>query len=255
MEPEVPMLFDGTCGTDDIVEILDRMQANCPQPSSNSRQLWQLRRAPNVAGRNRSRETLLEKSVAMLAGHGHMAGWFNQCPAASGIGESARYRRRSIDLVHWRPADSRLSLVELKWNSDTPAEAVRQILRYGAAYLFCRRHRDRLPVGRRRAMSAGHVALRVAAPRRYYADDGFRDCLARARESLRSIGRESGTQGLSMSLDALAFPGWFDRLPFGDGAEGRDACDRPELTEKGRIVVDAFDGLSSVISDRKGAGA
>ena len=208
MGPEMPTLFDGTCGTADIVEILDRMQANFPRPSSNSRQLWRLRRVTDVAGQNRSRETLLEKAVAMLAGNGHMPGWFNQCPAASGIGDAARYRRRSVDLVHWRAADGRLSLVELKWDSDTPSEAVRQILRYGAVYLFCRMHRDRLPVAERRAMSAAHVALRVAAPCRYYdyADDGLRDCLSRARESLRSIGGEPGTRGLSMSLDVLVFP-------------------------------------------------
>ena len=142
------MLFDGTSGTDDIVEILDRMQANCPRPSSNSRKLWQLRRTPNTVAHNRSRETLLERAVAMLADNGHMPGWFNQCPAASGIGDSARNRHSSVDLVHWRAADSRLSLVELKWDSDNPSKAVRQILRYGAAYLYCRRHRDRLPVGK-----------------------------------------------------------------------------------------------------------
>ena len=245
-------LFDGTCGTADIVEILDRMQANCPRPSSNSGKLWQLRRATNVVGHNRSREKLLEQAVAMLAGNGHMPGWFNQCPVASGIGGSTRNKHSSVDLVHWHAADSRLSLVELKWDSDTPSEAVRQILRYGAAYLFCRRHRERLPVGKQRAMSATHVALRVAAPSRYYAGDGLRDCLSRARESLRSIGGELGTRELSMSLDALAFPKWFDRLPFSDGAEVRDSCDRPELTETGREIVAAFDSLGSLHSDRDG---
>ena len=89
MGPEMPTLFDGTYGTDDIAEILDRMHANSPWPSSISRQLWQLRRATDVAGDNRSRETLLEKAVAMLAENGHMPDWFNQCPAASGIGNSA----------------------------------------------------------------------------------------------------------------------------------------------------------------------
>ena len=49
-----------------------------------------------------------------------------------------------------------------------------------------------------------------------------------------------------MSLDALAFPDRFSRLPFGDGTEVRDSCDRPELTEAGREIVDAFDGLTSV---------
>ncbi len=124
------MLFDGTFGTEDIVEILDRMQLNCPCPSSNSRRLWKLRRAKKVASHNKSKETLLERAVATLACNGHMPGWFNQCPAASGIGDSARNRHSSIDLVHWRAAGARLSLVELKWDSDTPSEAVRQILRY-----------------------------------------------------------------------------------------------------------------------------
>ena len=249
----MPALFDGTCGTDDIGEILDRMQANCPRPSSNSGMLWRLRRAASISDHNRSREKLLEKAVAMLACNGHMPRWFNQCPVASGIGDSNGGKLRSIDLVHWRDADSRLSLVELKWDSDTPSEAVRQILRYGAAYLFCRTHRERLPVGKRPAMSATHVALRVAAPGRYYADDGFRDCLSRARESLRSIGGEPETRGLSMSLDALAFPECFDRLPFSDGAEVRNSCDRPQLTKKGRRVVKAVGGLTSVCPDREGA--
>ena len=252
METEVSMLFEGTCGSEDIVEIRERMEANCPHPSSNSGKLWELRRETNIASHNRSRETLLEKAVAMLARHGHMPDWFNQCPAASGIGDSARHRRSNIDLVHWRAADRRLSLIELKWDSDTPSQAVRQILRYGGVYLFCRRHQDRLPIGRRPAMSATHVGLRVAAPLRYYADTGLRGCLSRARESLRSIGGEPQTRGLTMSLDALAFPEWFDRLPFRDGTEVRHSCDRPDLTEIGRDIVEAFDGLTSVYPDRVG---
>ena len=241
------MLFDGTCGAEDIVEILDRMAANCPRPSSQSRQLWRLRRATHIAGDNRSRETMLEKAVAMLASNGHMPGWFNQCPAASGIGDSARTKHSNVDLAHWRAVDGRLSLVELKWDSDSPCDAVRQILRYAAAYLFCRMHQRTLPVGKRRAMSARNVALGVVAPARYYADDGLRDCLSRARESLKSIGGYPQTRGLSMSLDALAFPEWFDRLPFSDGEEVRIACHRQQLTDPGREIVAAFDGLRSVL--------
>ncbi len=243
-------LFDGTHETDDIIKILERMKANCPRPSSNSEKLWQLRRAVSVADRNRSRETLLEKAIAMLARNGHMPGWFNQCPVASGIGDSTGSKRRCVDLVHWCRADSRLSLIELKWDSDNPFKAVRQILRYGAAYLFCRTYRERLPVDEQ-AMLATHVALRIAAPGPYYVEDGFMDCLSRAREGLRSIGDEPGARDLSMSLDALAFPEWFDCLPFSDGAEVRDFCDRPELTRKGRMVVDAIDGLTSVYPDRE----
>ena len=145
-----------------------------------------------------------------------------------------------------------MTLVELKWSNATPADAVRQILRYGAAYLFCRTHRDALPVGNRPAMSAVHVALRVVAPARDYDDKDLRDCLFRARQSLGRVPRRLGLPGLSMSLDALAFPEWFGRPPFTNGATVRDSCDRLELTEDGRIIVDAFNGLASVQFDRDG---
>ena len=95
-------------------------------------------------------------------------------------------------------------------------------------------------------MSAMHVALRVAAPARYYAGESLRDCLFRARECLAGVPGRAGLSGLSMSLEALAFPGWFDCLPFTDGAEVRDSCDKRELTENGRQIADAFDGLTSV---------
>ena len=55
-----------------------------------------------------------------------------------------------------------------------------------------------------------------------------------------------------MSLDALAFPEWFGRLAFSDGTEVRDSCDRPELTETGRKVVNAFAGLAPVYPGREG---
>ena len=55
-----------------------------------------------------------------------------------------------------------------------------------------------------------------------------------------------------MSLDALAFPASFDRLPFTDDAEVRDCCDSPELTKEGRFIVDAFDGLAPVPLDHDG---
>ena len=113
-------------------------------------------------------------------------------------------------------------------------------------------HQGRLPVGKRRAMSARNVALGVVAPARYHADDGLRDCLSRARDSLKSIGGYPQTRGLSMSLDALAFPEWFDRLPFSDGEEVRIARNRQQWTDPGREIVAAFDGLRTVLPHREG---
>ena len=245
-------LFDKTMGTENIAEILRQMEANIPHPSSNSKKLWQLRRATNIKSHNPSREKMLEKAVAMLAENGHMPGWFNECPNASGIAGPSADKRSCVDLVHWREADSHARLVELKWKSDSPSEAVRQILRYGAAYLYCRIHRNRLPVWRGSVMDACDISLQVAAPADYYTDSGLRHCLSRARENLARFDIGARIDGLSMSLDVLAFPEWFDRLPFSNGEEVRAECGTAKLTEAGRQVRDAFNGLAPVFPEAEG---
>lgn len=243
-------LFDGTEGTEDIAEIFGRMEDNCPNPRSTSKKLWKLRRATNIGSHNPSKEIMLERAVAMLAENGHMFGWYNQCPAASGIVSSSNDKHRNVDLAYWREADGHTRLIELKWESDSPSEAVQQVLRYGAAYVFCRRYRDTLPVGHRPVMNARDVSLQVAAPARYYTDPDLRGCLSRAREHLRRFDIGSRIEGLSMSLDALAFPDRFDKLPFANGAEVHEKCDTAELTETGRKICEAFDGLAPVHPER-----
>ena len=232
-------LFDGTKNLDDIGEICRRMEANFPNPVSTSKRLWELRRATHISAHNTSDETMLEKSVAMLAARGHMHGWFNQCPTASGIGDSLMDRRRNVDLVHWSGPSRHARLVELKWRSNNPSEAVRQVVGYGAAYVFCRVHRDRLPLRDRPVMDARHVSLFVMAPAHYCSAADLPDCVARAREGLTRFDIRSRVDGLSMTLDVLAFPDWFD-LPFTKGADVLANCDRAELTEPGRRIRDAF---------------
>ena len=243
-------LFDGTEDMENIAEILGQMETNIPDPSSTSQKLWKLRRKPSLAPHNASRETMLEKAVAMLAENGHMPGWFNQCPTASGIGDPCRTKHSNVDLVHWNEADRHVRLVELKWDSDGPSKAMRQILRYGAAYLFCRRHSNRLPVRRRAVMEAREISLQVVAPARYYTESGLRDGLVRAREHLARYNVGPKTEGLSMTLDMLAFPESFDSLRFATGREVRAACDAATLTGTGRHVRDAFDGLAPVYRKR-----
>ena len=181
-----------------------------------------------------------------------MRGWFNQCPTASGIGDHSRDRRRNVDLVHWSEANRHARLVELKWRSDHPSEAVQQVLGYGAAYVFCRVHRDRLPLRRGSVMDARHVSLLVVAPARYCRATDLPGCLARARQGLKRFDIGSRIDGLSMSLDVLAFPDWFDQLPFADGADVLASCDDAELTDPGQKIRDAFAELNSVVPDRKG---
>ena len=168
----------------------------------------------------------------------------NQCPAASGITDSREDRASSVDLVHWLPSEKRARLVELKWESNDPPYALMQILRYGAAYIFCRVHREKLPLRGRPLMNARHVALEVAAPRHFY--DGYdeRDRLARMRQSLDEFAAAE-IDGFSMSLDALAFPEGFG-LPFQNGQDVKQKCGTHRLTEAGESIRDAFANLIPV---------
>ena len=246
---EMASLFDRTQDLEDIGEIYRRMTMNCPNPSSTSKRLWELRRATDIASHNPSDETMLEKAVVMLAANGHLHGWFNQCPTASGIGDPSRNRHSNVDLVHWSEPTRHARLIELKWRSNHPAEAAQQVLRYGAAYVFCRMHRNQLPLQRASVMDARHVALLVVAPARYCRAPRLQDDLARARKALKRFDVGSRIDGLSMSLDVLAFPDWFEALPFVDGADVRARCDHGELTDTGQKIRAAFEALHSVFPD------
>ena len=247
-------LFDGTEGMENIGDIYDRMEANCPHPRSTSQKLWALRHACDIPSRSRNQscETLIEKAVANLAARGHMPGWFNQCPTASGIADSSedrrtasrRGKRRDVDLVHWCGSRKHARLVELKWASDDPCSALKQILRYGATYIFCRIHKKELPLQAQPLMDAAHVSLEVVAPARYYLDSSQKDCLVRMRDSLnRFVGSKTG--GIwSMSLNVLAFPEDFDRVPFTDGEDVIKKC--RGASAEGQKVCAAFNNLASV---------
>ena len=248
-------LFDGTKDREGIGDIYRRMTMNCPNPSSTSKRLWELRRATDIASHNPSDETMLEKAVVMLAANGHLHGWFNQCPTASGIGDPSRNRHSNVDLVHWSEPTRHARLVELKWRSNHPTEAVQQVLRYGAAYVFCRMHRNQLPLPRASVMDARHVSLLVVAPARYCRAPDLQDGLARARKALRRFDIGSRIDGLSMSLDVRAFPDWFEELPFANGAGVRASCDHGALTDTGQKIRDAFEALHSVFPDSEGTQA
>lgn len=255
-------LFDGTESMDNVTDIYNQMEANCPNPCSTSQKLWELRCSCDITSHNPYPETRLEYAVANLAENGHMPEWFNQCPIASGITDASVSRqaskavnkRSAVDLVHWDKANKCARLVELKWDSDDqpkwqshdPLDALRQILRYGAAYLFCRFHRGQLnfPAPSLMKMNVSHVSLEVVAPQSFcqnlitritkshgeFIDNGFVD---------------SKVSGLSMSLNVLAFPDGF-QIPFTDGGEVRQKCDTPSLTQEGQAVREAFCNLTPV---------
>ncbi len=243
------ILFNGTEDMEDIKEIYERMEANCPDPWSNSQPLWNLRHERGIVPHSRNSETMLEKAVAMLAKNGHMPGWYNQCPVASGINDSRKDRRRAVDLVHLSESADRARLVELKvkWRrSNNPPSALRQILRYGAAYIFCRVHREKLPLQRRLLMDVRHVSLEVVAPRDFYNRYDGKRHLEWMRKSLDEFAGSKTVQDIgisSISLDALAFPAEF-QIPFKNGGEVKQKCDTDKLTDEGQQVCDAFNNLT-----------
>ena len=245
-------LFDDTDGIEDIGEIYKMMEVNCPDPCSTSQKLWELRCKGDIDPGNLSPETLLEKAVAMLAENRHMHKWFNQCPTASGITDCSESRKRSaavgkkgnIDLVHLSESGEHARLVELKWMSNDPPYALSQVLRYGAAYIFCRVHKKQLPLQGRPLMNVCHVALEVAAPCSFYSGYDERPRIARMRQSLDEFAA-SKIDGFSMSLDALAFPPGFG-LPFQNGQDVRQKCGTHRSTEEGKRIRDAFANLTPV---------
>ncbi|MCY3709371.1 MAG: hypothetical protein OXG26_10785 [Caldilineaceae bacterium] len=277
----MPSLFDGIYGTETVNEIYDKIQANYPGfPLSRSDKLWLLRRECGICHDNRSPETMLEKAVAMLAKRGHMPGWYNQCPVASGIVGSHSDRRSDVDLVNCSESRKNVRLVELKWGSDNPMSALQQILRYGVAYIFCRVHRQELPLHYRSLMDARQVSLEVVAPCQYYYGEHsvsrrfdvyawldrfgpgdpnrssvvdsdrieIADYLAKTSQSLDEFARSKTDGSLTMSLNGLAFPEEFNKIPFENGQDVRKKCSTKELSAEGRMVRDAFAGLTPVLS-------
>ncbi len=222
----------------DLEDIYDGLEWACHGcPTTTSKMLWKLRYAAKITPCNRSPETILERSVAMLAQRGHMPCYFNQCPAASGIFGADSDKRTNVDLVRWSDSEKYANLIELKWESGDPHAALSQIVRYGMLYLFCRVHRSRLPLCDRPLMDARHVALNVVAPRKYYRkySRGFGGEALLAHTGARLAAFAGGKTGgaLSMTLHACAFPARF-----------RLHCDRDDLTHEARAIRDAFANLT-----------
>ena len=197
---------------------------------------------PEIREKNPSREKILEKAVAVLAEKRHMLGWFNQCPVAAGITHPKKDNKRAVDLVHWSKADRHVRLIELKWKSNSPLYALFEVLEYGLAYIFCRIHKKELPLQCPSLMNARHVSLEVIAPRLFYNGYNEKDRFAQMSKTLNEFA-SSKISGLTMSLDALAFPAGF-QIPFKNGKEVED--EEKCATDKGQRVRDAFNNLTPV---------
>lgn len=148
-------------------------------------------------------------------------------------------------------ADQTARLVELKWHSDTPVSALFEVLEYGLAYLLARIRRLEFDLGGQALMQdrVTEVRLEVVGPRAFYAVGHNPQLFKAIDKALRQLVAERSDE-ISMSLDALAFPPWFDRVPFESGKEVKDKCATSVFTDEGRRVCEAFEQLTSAPSSR-----
>ena len=259
----MPGLFCGIDGLANIDEIYARMNSNCLNPCSTSSKLWLLRRECKICDRNDSLEKMLEKAVANLARKGHMSGWFNQCPTASGITDVSESRRtsaakgkgRNVDLVFLADSDERLRLVELKWadRADDSSSALWQIVGYGIAYIFCRIHKDKLPLREPEVMDARHVALEVVAPHQFFSRHDAEAHYASVSRTLSQFARSQIGGQFEISLRALSFPAEFKQefeRVFKSGKDVKEKCSTYELSDAGLMVREAFQRLSPAWSEK-----
>ena len=225
--------------------LYEQMMANFfGQPVSQSEKLWCHRREPEIRKDNFNKETILEKAVAILAEEGHMPGWFNQCPVASGITDPGKDRRRAVDLIHL--SDVKARLIELKWASNTPVHALFQILEYGIAYVFARNHMDELHLKKRHLMHFEKIGLEVVGPREFFVNEKRLDLFDRMDKAVGKFAAEKTGGSLPMSLRALSFPAEFDCIPFVDGRAVKESCRNSTLSREGAMVRDAFSRLVPV---------
>ena len=207
-----------------------------------SRKNWRLERQTVFSSDNRDPETVLERAIAMLGKRGALENWYNQIPVASGMIDGWADKRAAVDLirVHGRHVD----LVELKWESDKPAYAAFEILRYGLAYLLCRRNREIFGYENKALLQAERVSLQVLAPRIYYEPYDHALLGEGIRHGLNNLCKRQYGE-LSMTFQFLAFPENF-RLPFATGQDVRDNQDTPLDEGPNRQLIEAMNNLQPI---------
>ena len=223
--------------------LYERMARNVPaRIEGRSEQLWESRRATDIADHHRGQETILEKAVANLAEQGHMPGWFNQCPVASGISDPHNDNRRAVDLVHLCSDTARL--IELKWASNTPVHALFQVLEYGLAYVLARLRKSELRLNDRQLMHVRHTGLEVVGPGAFFGVDSWPHLFAILDQTLARFAEDRSGGAWTMSLEARAFPDEFHDVPLPDGKAVNARCRTATLTAEGHMVRDAFSRLA-----------
>lgn len=228
---------NGRCNFETLISDLYGQIERNRSEHTPSQENWRSERQTTLNPRNRSPEVLLERAIAILGEREILEGWFNQVPVASGLVDGLADKRAAIDLVRHR--DDQAEFVELKWESDTPAYAAFEILRYGLAYLFSYINRETFKYTKKPLMNVKEVSLRVLAPRTYYADSDLTWLSEGLDHGIRTLVVQKTDGALSMDFGFLAFPSDFD-LPFANGEEVLSMVDVSKDTEPCQLLISAL---------------
>jgi len=244
-------LAPGSLSTSDFVamvsDLYNRMENNLTDRIP-SRENWRIERQTYIGSGNRSPEVLLERAIALLGERKVLKDWFNQIPVASGLINETADRRAAIDLLRYR--NERVELVELKWESDTPAYAAIEILRYGLIYLLSYVNRDAFGYADNPLMGTGLVSLRVLAPQKFFDDCNLTWLRCGLDEGIHAFVDRKTDQALSMDFGFLAFPAAFN-MPFTTGEDVLRMRNVNKDTEPCRKLVAAMNNLESPWCDPK----
>lgn len=244
-------LTPGSLSTSDFVALVSDLyyrMGNNLTDRIPSQENWRVERQTYIGSGNSSPEVLLERAIALLGERRISKDWFNQIPVASGLINEAADRRAAIDLLRYR--NESVDLVELKWESDTPAYAAIEILRYGLAYLLSYVNREAFGYADNPLMGTRQVSLHVLAPQKYYEDCNLSWLGHGLDEGVRALADREVNQAFSMDFSFLAFPAGFN-MPFTTGEDVRCMRNEDKDAEPCRELVAAMNNLESIWCDPK----
>jgi hypothetical protein len=197
-----PVPFDGAALIRAILERIEENWLGARLEGSirlASRENWRWEKKCYISGQNKSREKILEKQIARECDDS----WINQVPTLSGVIDAKSERHCNVDLVH-RVSDDEFEFIELKFDSDTPAYAAFEILKYGLVYTFSRKNSSALGYDAANILlNAKNITLIVLAPSAYYVGGS---CDLRWLESALSSALSSfGDWGFKMDFHFESF--------------------------------------------------
>ena len=187
-----------------IIQKIDQNwhEAGRPQGSKHN---WRLEPQFGMSEANPSNEKTLEKAILQV----NPGCWVNQVPVAAGLVTGVGDNSRAIDLVEINP-DGSFDFIELKITSEeTPGRAIFEILKYGIAWVFCRRNHEHLACKDQPLMLPDQVRLVVLADVPFFMDGDVSYPLIEFENVIRNA-LSQAFEGIHLDFALQQFPHEFN---------------------------------------------